>query len=215
MRPMPRRACAGCVYIARTRAGSRAGFEHARFATRRVIAAEQGRAPAPAAASHDLVGHTVHDREVRRIGDQLRVDPHHRERRRDLRIRQKSALQLRDRFGHQRAQRRHIFRAREPVRQHARTVARRRAIRAARCAHAVAVAAAVRPRPVSRRRGYAAERRGARIDRLRARRRRAGYTRYWVAEHHNMASIAASAPEVMIAAVAAATSRIRVGAGGS
>src|SRR6476661_1311639 len=41
-----------------------------------------------------------------------------------------------------------------------------------------------------------------------------GYTRYWVAEHHNMASIATSAPEVLIAAIAAATSRIRVGAGG-
>ena len=41
-----------------------------------------------------------------------------------------------------------------------------------------------------------------------------GYTRYWVAEHHNMASIATSAPEVLIAHIAASTSRIRVGAGG-
>jgi luciferase family oxidoreductase group 1 len=41
-----------------------------------------------------------------------------------------------------------------------------------------------------------------------------GYTRYWVAEHHNMASIATSAPEVMIAHIAAVTQRIRVGAGG-
>jgi luciferase family oxidoreductase group 1 len=41
-----------------------------------------------------------------------------------------------------------------------------------------------------------------------------GLERYWIAEHHNMASIAASAPEVLIAAVAAATKRIRVGAGG-
>ena len=41
-----------------------------------------------------------------------------------------------------------------------------------------------------------------------------GYARYWVAEHHNMASIATSAPEVLIAAIAATTSRIRVGAGG-
>ena len=41
-----------------------------------------------------------------------------------------------------------------------------------------------------------------------------GYARYWVAEHHNMASIATSAPEVLIAAIAAATPRIRVGAGG-
>ena len=41
-----------------------------------------------------------------------------------------------------------------------------------------------------------------------------GYTRYWVAEHHNMASIATSAPEVLIAHIAAVTERIRVGAGG-
>jgi len=43
---------------------------------------------------------------------------------------------------------------------------------------------------------------------------RLGYTRYWVAEHHNMASIATSAPEVLIAHIAAVTARIRVGAGG-
>ncbi|HEX8973081.1 LLM class flavin-dependent oxidoreductase [Oryzihumus sp.] len=42
----------------------------------------------------------------------------------------------------------------------------------------------------------------------------AGYSRFWVAEHHNIASVTSSAPEVMIATVAAATSRIRVGAGG-
>lgn len=41
-----------------------------------------------------------------------------------------------------------------------------------------------------------------------------GFTRYWFAEHHNMASIATSAPEVLIAAAAAATHRIRLGAGG-
>jgi luciferase family oxidoreductase group 1 len=41
-----------------------------------------------------------------------------------------------------------------------------------------------------------------------------GYTRYWFAEHHNMASIATSAPEILIAHVAAVTKRIRVGAGG-
>ena len=41
-----------------------------------------------------------------------------------------------------------------------------------------------------------------------------GFARYWVAEHHSMASIAASAPEVLIAHIAAVTSRIRVGAGG-
>ncbi|MEP6863926.1 MAG: LLM class flavin-dependent oxidoreductase [Deltaproteobacteria bacterium] len=41
-----------------------------------------------------------------------------------------------------------------------------------------------------------------------------GYTRYWFAEHHNMASIATSAPEVLIAAAASATTRIKLGAGG-
>jgi len=41
-----------------------------------------------------------------------------------------------------------------------------------------------------------------------------GFTRYWFAEHHNMASIATSAPEVLIAYAAAKTSRIRLGAGG-
>jgi len=41
-----------------------------------------------------------------------------------------------------------------------------------------------------------------------------GYTRYWFAEHHNMASIATSAPEVLIAHAAAVTTRIRIGAGG-
>jgi luciferase family oxidoreductase group 1 len=41
-----------------------------------------------------------------------------------------------------------------------------------------------------------------------------GYTRYWFAEHHNMASIATSAPEVLIAHAAAVTTRIRLGAGG-
>jgi len=43
---------------------------------------------------------------------------------------------------------------------------------------------------------------------------RLGYQRYWVAEHHSLASVASSAPEVIIARIAAATQRIRVGAGG-
>ena len=43
---------------------------------------------------------------------------------------------------------------------------------------------------------------------------RLGYTRYWVAEHHNLANIASSAPEIMIGQIAAETSRIRVGSGG-
>jgi luciferase family oxidoreductase group 1 len=41
-----------------------------------------------------------------------------------------------------------------------------------------------------------------------------GYHRYWLAEHHSSEGLAGSAPEVLIARVAAATSRIRVGAGG-
>lgn len=41
-----------------------------------------------------------------------------------------------------------------------------------------------------------------------------GYHRLWVAEHHNMPAIASSAPAVLIAHLAAATSRIRVGSGG-
>ena len=41
-----------------------------------------------------------------------------------------------------------------------------------------------------------------------------GYHRYWLAEHHNMAGIASAATSVVIGHVAAATSRIRVGAGG-
>jgi luciferase family oxidoreductase group 1 len=41
-----------------------------------------------------------------------------------------------------------------------------------------------------------------------------GYTRYWVAEHHNLPAIASSAPEIMIGQIAAVTGRIRVGAGG-
>ncbi|HEX2224960.1 MAG TPA: LLM class flavin-dependent oxidoreductase [Thermoanaerobaculia bacterium] len=43
---------------------------------------------------------------------------------------------------------------------------------------------------------------------------RLGYTRYWFAEHHNIPSVASSAPEVLIGHVAAATPRIRVGSGG-
>jgi luciferase family oxidoreductase group 1 len=42
----------------------------------------------------------------------------------------------------------------------------------------------------------------------------AGYHRYWLAEHHNIPSVVSTSPEVMIAAVAAATSSIRVGSGG-
>jgi len=41
-----------------------------------------------------------------------------------------------------------------------------------------------------------------------------GYTRYWVAEHHNMTGIASAATSVVIGYLAQGTSRIRVGAGG-
>jgi luciferase family oxidoreductase group 1 len=41
-----------------------------------------------------------------------------------------------------------------------------------------------------------------------------GYFRYWVSEHHNSASIVGSAPEVLMAAIAATTRRIRVGSAG-
>lgn len=41
-----------------------------------------------------------------------------------------------------------------------------------------------------------------------------GFTRYWVAEHHNMPGIASSAPAVLAGQIASATSAIRVGSGG-
>ncbi|MFA8386221.1 MAG: LLM class flavin-dependent oxidoreductase [Pelagibaca sp.] len=43
---------------------------------------------------------------------------------------------------------------------------------------------------------------------------RFGYHRYWLAEHHNMPGIASAATAVVIGHVAAATSRMRIGAGG-
>lgn len=41
-----------------------------------------------------------------------------------------------------------------------------------------------------------------------------GYVRVWYAEHHAMPSVASSAPEILIAHSAAATTRIRLGSGG-
>ena len=41
-----------------------------------------------------------------------------------------------------------------------------------------------------------------------------GFRRFWVAEHHNIPSVASTAPEVLIAHLAARTERIRVGSGG-
>jgi luciferase family oxidoreductase group 1 len=43
---------------------------------------------------------------------------------------------------------------------------------------------------------------------------RLGYSRYWIAEHHGIPMLASAAPEILIAEVAAATERIRVGSGG-
>ncbi len=41
-----------------------------------------------------------------------------------------------------------------------------------------------------------------------------GYVRYWVAEHHGTSMLASPAPEVLIAAIGAATSTMRIGSGG-
>lgn len=41
-----------------------------------------------------------------------------------------------------------------------------------------------------------------------------GYKRFWVGEHHGMPAVASSAPPVLIAHLASATSSIRVGSGG-
>ena len=41
-----------------------------------------------------------------------------------------------------------------------------------------------------------------------------GYTRFWVAEHHNMPSVASTNPAVLIAHLAASTSTLRIGSGG-
>lgn len=43
---------------------------------------------------------------------------------------------------------------------------------------------------------------------------RLGYHRYWVSEHHNHPSIVGTAPEVLMAAIAATTTRIRIGSAG-
>ena len=42
----------------------------------------------------------------------------------------------------------------------------------------------------------------------------AGYRRFWVAEHHGMTGVAGGATSVVLAAIGAATSTIRIGAGG-
>ncbi|MGA1289494.1 MAG: MsnO8 family LLM class oxidoreductase, partial [Rubrivivax sp.] len=41
-----------------------------------------------------------------------------------------------------------------------------------------------------------------------------GYDRFWVSEHHGLPTIVGSAPEVLMAAIAARTRRIRIGSAG-
>ncbi|WP_036250281.1 MsnO8 family LLM class oxidoreductase, partial [Methylibium sp. T29] len=41
-----------------------------------------------------------------------------------------------------------------------------------------------------------------------------GYRRFWLSEHHNLPTIVGTAPEVLMAAVAARTRRIRIGSAG-
>ena len=41
-----------------------------------------------------------------------------------------------------------------------------------------------------------------------------GYERFWVSEHHAFPSVAGSAPEILLAAIGAATDKIRIGSGG-
>lgn len=41
-----------------------------------------------------------------------------------------------------------------------------------------------------------------------------GYTRYWLSEHHNSATLATGSPEIMIARLGAETKKIRLGSGG-
>lgn len=40
-----------------------------------------------------------------------------------------------------------------------------------------------------------------------------GYTRYWIAEHHDMTGLACPAPDIMLSAIGASTKHIRIGAG--
>ena len=41
-----------------------------------------------------------------------------------------------------------------------------------------------------------------------------GYHRFWLSEHHNSGTIVGTAPEILMAAIAATTSRIRIGSAG-
>jgi luciferase family oxidoreductase group 1 len=54
----------------------------------------------------------------------------------------------------------------------------------------------------------------AATTRLAQRAEELGYLRFWVAEHHNMPLVASTTPPVLMAHLAARTSRIRIGSGG-
>src|SRR5258708_19217432 len=41
-----------------------------------------------------------------------------------------------------------------------------------------------------------------------------GYERFWVSEHHNHPTIVGTAPEIIMAAIAATTQRVRIGSAG-
>jgi alkanesulfonate monooxygenase SsuD/methylene tetrahydromethanopterin reductase-like flavin-dependent oxidoreductase (luciferase family) len=41
-----------------------------------------------------------------------------------------------------------------------------------------------------------------------------GYSRYWLAEHHNVRNMGIAAPEILIGHIADRTTRLRVGSGG-
>ena len=43
---------------------------------------------------------------------------------------------------------------------------------------------------------------------------RLGYRRFWLSEHHGLPTIVGSAPEILMAAIAARTERIRIGSAG-
>ena len=77
---------------------------------------------------------------------------------------------------------------------------------------------AIRPvgaRPRRRRRRLDARRRRSPTRRRwRKRAEELGFDRFWVAEHHNFPTIASTSPPVLMAHLAASTSRIRIGSGG-
>lgn len=51
------------------------------------------------------------------------------------------------------------------------------------------------------------------VNEISAGREKFGYTRYWIAEHHDLSGLACPAPEVMLSYIGANTNRIRIGSG--